>query len=113
MRAFADALDVVPLSLAENSGLAPIESLTEVGAARALPRTLPAVPAMRALPAVPAVRALPAVPAAHALLPACRHPTLLPKPAPPSPQPLPWPLLEPPLEASASARPPPCVPACA
>ncbi len=30
MRAFADALDVVPLSLAENSGLAPIESLTEV-----------------------------------------------------------------------------------
>lgn len=32
MRAFADALDVVPLSLAENSGLAPIESLTEVGA---------------------------------------------------------------------------------
>eukprot|EP00887_Chlorella_sp_A99_P000362 scaffold13.g362.t1 len=32
MRAFADALDVVPLSLAENSGLAPIESLTEVKA---------------------------------------------------------------------------------
>lgn len=31
MRAFADALDVVPLSLAENSGLPPIESLTEVG----------------------------------------------------------------------------------
>lgn len=30
MRAFADALDIVPLSLAENSGLAPIESLTEV-----------------------------------------------------------------------------------
>jgi len=30
MRAFADALDVVPLSLAENSGLPPIESLTEV-----------------------------------------------------------------------------------
>lgn len=29
MRAFADALDIVPLSLAENSGLAPIESLTE------------------------------------------------------------------------------------
>ena len=43
MRAFADALDVVPLSLAENSGLAPIESLTEArergeggGAQRAL-----------------------------------------------------------------------------
>ena len=31
MRSFADALDIVPLSLAENSGLAPIESLTEVG----------------------------------------------------------------------------------
>ena len=30
MRAFADALDIVPLSLAENSGLPPIESLTEV-----------------------------------------------------------------------------------
>jgi T-complex protein 1 subunit epsilon len=30
MRAFADALDIIPLSLAENSGLAPIESLTEV-----------------------------------------------------------------------------------
>lgn len=30
MRAFADALDVIPLSLAENSGLAPIASLTEV-----------------------------------------------------------------------------------
>ena len=29
--AFADALDIVPLSLAENSGLPPIESLTEVG----------------------------------------------------------------------------------
>lgn len=29
MRSFADALDVIPLSLAENSGLAPIESLTE------------------------------------------------------------------------------------
>ena len=30
MRAFSDALDVIPLALAENSGLAPIESLTEV-----------------------------------------------------------------------------------
>ncbi|KAL4854794.1 T-complex protein 1 subunit epsilon [Chlorella vulgaris] len=30
MRAFADALDIIPLSLAENSGLPPIESLTEV-----------------------------------------------------------------------------------
>ena len=30
MRAFSDALDIVPLALAENSGLAPIESLTEV-----------------------------------------------------------------------------------
>jgi T-complex protein 1 subunit epsilon len=32
MRAFADALESVPLALAENSGLAPIESLTEVKA---------------------------------------------------------------------------------
>ena len=32
MRAYADALDVVPLSLAENSGLPPIESLSEVKA---------------------------------------------------------------------------------
>jgi len=32
LRAFADALDVVPLSLAENSGLAPIEAVTEVKA---------------------------------------------------------------------------------
>ena len=30
MRGFSDALDVIPLALAENSGLAPIESLTEV-----------------------------------------------------------------------------------
>jgi len=30
MRAFADALDAIPLALAENSGLAPIESLTKV-----------------------------------------------------------------------------------
>jgi hypothetical protein len=32
MRAFADALESVPLALAENSGLAPIESLTAVKA---------------------------------------------------------------------------------
>jgi T-complex protein 1 subunit epsilon len=32
MRAFADALEAVPLALAENSGLAPIESLTAVKA---------------------------------------------------------------------------------
>ena len=30
MRAFASALDAVPLALAENSGLSPIETLTEV-----------------------------------------------------------------------------------
>ena len=30
MRAFADALEAIPLALAENSGLPPIESLTEV-----------------------------------------------------------------------------------
>jgi T-complex protein 1 subunit epsilon len=30
MRAFADALEIIPLSLAENAGLPPIESLTEV-----------------------------------------------------------------------------------
>lgn len=30
MRAFANALDAIPLALAENSGLAPIETLAEV-----------------------------------------------------------------------------------
>lgn len=30
MRAFANALDSIPLALAENSGLAPIETLAEV-----------------------------------------------------------------------------------
>ena len=30
MRAFATALDAIPLALAENSGLSPIETLTEV-----------------------------------------------------------------------------------
>ncbi len=30
MRAFASALDAVPLALAENSGLSPIETLTDV-----------------------------------------------------------------------------------
>ena len=39
MRAFADALDSIPLALAENSGLPPIESLTEVPTF--LPKTQP------------------------------------------------------------------------
>lgn len=30
MRAFADALDAVPLALAENSGLSPIETLASI-----------------------------------------------------------------------------------
>ena len=30
MRAFSSALDSIPLSLAENSGLSPIETLTDV-----------------------------------------------------------------------------------
>jgi T-complex protein 1 subunit epsilon len=30
MRAFASALDAIPLALAENSGLSPIETLTDV-----------------------------------------------------------------------------------
>ena len=30
MRAFANALDAIPLALAENSGLSPIETLAEV-----------------------------------------------------------------------------------
>ena len=30
MRAFADALDEVPIALAENSGLSPIETLTSI-----------------------------------------------------------------------------------
>lgn len=30
MRAFASALDAIPLALAENSGLSPIETLAEV-----------------------------------------------------------------------------------
>jgi T-complex protein 1 subunit epsilon len=36
MRAFASALDAVPLALAENSGLAPIETLSEVKSRQAL-----------------------------------------------------------------------------
>ena len=32
MRAFADALDAVPMALAENSGLSPIETLSELKA---------------------------------------------------------------------------------
>ncbi len=36
MRAFASALDAVPLALAENSGLSPIETLAEVKARQAL-----------------------------------------------------------------------------
>jgi T-complex protein 1 subunit epsilon len=47
MRAFSDALDVVPLALAENSGLAPIESLTEVKS-RQVRRALP-YPALQRL----------------------------------------------------------------
>jgi T-complex protein 1 subunit epsilon len=30
MRAFADALDAIPMALAENSGLSPIEALAEI-----------------------------------------------------------------------------------
>lgn len=30
MRAFANALDAIPLALAENSGLSPIDTLTDV-----------------------------------------------------------------------------------
>jgi T-complex protein 1 subunit epsilon len=30
MRAFADALDAIPMALAENSGLSPIETLAEI-----------------------------------------------------------------------------------
>lgn len=36
MRAFSDALEAIPLALAENSGLPPIESLTEVKAKQVL-----------------------------------------------------------------------------
>jgi T-complex protein 1 subunit epsilon len=32
IRAFADALDAIPMALAENSGLAPIESLADAKA---------------------------------------------------------------------------------
>lgn len=32
MRAFADALEVIPMALAENSGLNPIQTMTEVRA---------------------------------------------------------------------------------
>ena len=37
MRAFADALESIPLALAENSGLPPIESLTEVSISLPVP----------------------------------------------------------------------------
>ena len=40
MRAFADALESIPLALAENSGLPPIESLTEVSISLPLPSGL-------------------------------------------------------------------------
>merc|ERR1711998_800216 len=36
MRAFADALDAIPMALAENSGLNPIETLTDVKSKQAL-----------------------------------------------------------------------------
>ena len=32
MRAFADALEVIPMALAENSGMNPIQTITEVRA---------------------------------------------------------------------------------
>ena len=32
MRAFADALEVIPMALAENSGMNPIQTMTEVRA---------------------------------------------------------------------------------
>lgn len=32
MRSFADALEVIPMALAENSGLNPIQTMTEVRA---------------------------------------------------------------------------------
>ena len=34
-RSFADALEVIPMALAENSGLSPIDTLTEVKAEQA------------------------------------------------------------------------------
>jgi T-complex protein 1 subunit epsilon len=40
-RAFADALDAIPLALAENSGLPPIESLAAVKAQQLAVRTMP------------------------------------------------------------------------
>ena len=36
MRAFADALEAIPLALAENSGLHPIETVAKVKAEQAL-----------------------------------------------------------------------------
>jgi T-complex protein 1 subunit epsilon len=32
LRAFADALEAIPIALAENSGLSPLESVTEIKA---------------------------------------------------------------------------------
>ena len=32
MRAFADALEVIPMALAENSGMNPIQTMTEIRA---------------------------------------------------------------------------------
>lgn len=40
MRAFAEALEAIPLSLAENSGLSPIESVTSVKTMQVSPVTL-------------------------------------------------------------------------
>lgn len=42
MRAFADALEVIPMALAENSGMNPIQTMTEVRA-RQVKETNPAL----------------------------------------------------------------------
>jgi T-complex protein 1 subunit epsilon len=40
MRAFAQALDAIPLALAENSGLSPIDTLADVKSRQVTERTL-------------------------------------------------------------------------
>ena len=71
MQAFADALETVPLALAENAGLPPIQSLTEVPL-QALCPAYPFAPWLRER-AAEQPRARPAAGSWRAMLPLQQH----------------------------------------